>query len=209
LRLGAEGVDLVESFDGAPGRQDWYTPWGAPPDARSIAIDGDRLYVNVHVGGILCSVDGGATWSPTLDVDDDVHQVTVDGDGTVWAATGASALAESRDGGETWIYHRTGLDGRYLRCVAVVTGGLLVTGSSGPHAHDGVVYRFDGDAFHVCDQGLPARFDGNIDTFRVSAKGDLAAVAGLDGRLYVTEDAGSTWSEAAGDIGNVRAVVVT
>ncbi|HEY1280763.1 MAG TPA: hypothetical protein VGF22_13890, partial [Acidimicrobiales bacterium] len=44
---------LVESFDAIPTRDEWYTPWGAPPDVRSAtqASDGTVL-VNVHVGGV-------------------------------------------------------------------------------------------------------------------------------------------------------------
>jgi len=42
-----------ESFDGVPGRDHWYTPWGGPPDTRSIAEAADgSLHVNVHVRGI-------------------------------------------------------------------------------------------------------------------------------------------------------------
>jgi len=52
--------DVVESFDAVPGRDDWYTPWGGPPDTRSIAEAADgTLHVNVHVGGIPRSRDGG------------------------------------------------------------------------------------------------------------------------------------------------------
>src|SRR5262249_38779893 len=63
-------------FQRAEGRSEWYTPWGGPPDVRSLAAgaNGD-LYANVHVGGILRSADGGDTWRPTIDFHADVHQV--------------------------------------------------------------------------------------------------------------------------------------
>ena len=46
--------ERVASFDGAPERERWYTPWGGPADVRTMAAapDGTR-YVNVHVGVIL------------------------------------------------------------------------------------------------------------------------------------------------------------
>ena len=68
-------LEPVASFDAAEGRGTWYTPWGGPPATRSISEwDGD-MYVNVHVGGILRTSDGGASWIPTIDIDADVHQV--------------------------------------------------------------------------------------------------------------------------------------
>ncbi|MGH2729557.1 MAG: hypothetical protein ACRDJI_03000 [Actinomycetota bacterium] len=60
VRIADDAVELVESFEVAEGRNDWYTPWGGPPDVRSIAADDSgAIFVNVHVGGILRSVDGG------------------------------------------------------------------------------------------------------------------------------------------------------
>ncbi len=196
----------LTSFEAAPSRAEWYTPWGGPADTRSLAAGNGRVYVNVHVGGILITDDDGATWRATLDLHTDVHQVSVDDDGTVWAATGASALGESRDGGASWTFHHAGLHGTYLRCAVPTGDGVLVTASSGPHAHDGAVYRFDGDRFHACN-GVPDRFAGNLDTGSLAASGKLAALAGVDGRLYVSEDAGRSWTVAATDLPPVRAVV--
>src|SRR5690349_18249885 len=31
------GLEAIEAFDAADGRSTWYTPWGGPPDTRSIA----------------------------------------------------------------------------------------------------------------------------------------------------------------------------
>ena len=173
-----------------------------------MAVDAERLYVNVHVGGILTSTDGGRTLAPTIDLHHDVHQVSVGNDGRVWAATGMKALAESRDAGRTWAYHKAGLHARYLTCAVPTDEGVLVAASSGHRARDGAVYRFDGDAFELCADGLPERFPGTIDTRRLAASGKVAAVAGLDGRLYVSQDAGRTWEVIAEDLPEVRAVVI-
>ena len=107
-RLRGERLERVVSFDGAPTHEAWHTPWGGPPAVFSMASDGTDLYVSVHVGGILRSGDG-TSWTPTIDLHDDVHQVAVGPDGTVWAATGMRGLAESNDRGETWRYHTRGL----------------------------------------------------------------------------------------------------
>ncbi len=76
LRLTSAGPVPVESFDSMEGRAAWYTPWGDPADVRSIAVGGDgAIHVNVHVGGVARSRDGGASWAPTVDIEQDVHQV--------------------------------------------------------------------------------------------------------------------------------------
>src|SRR5205823_547060 len=65
LRLEHDQVVPNPAFDQAEGREAWYTPWGAPADVRSISAGPDgAVYVNVHVGGVLRSTDGGATWRP-------------------------------------------------------------------------------------------------------------------------------------------------
>src|SRR5947207_10311236 len=75
LRLRNGGVERVGGFDKVEGRDGWYTPWGGPPDTRSMSEGPDgMLYVNVHVGGIPVSTDG-ERFRPTIDVDADVHQV--------------------------------------------------------------------------------------------------------------------------------------
>ena len=54
-------IEFVEAFDRAPDRDRWYTPWGGPPDTRTISEDREQVYVNVHVGGIIRSRDEGTT----------------------------------------------------------------------------------------------------------------------------------------------------
>ena len=59
FRLAGGALEPVDAFDHASGRETWHTPWGGPPDTRSMANWEDELYVNVHVGGILRSDDEG------------------------------------------------------------------------------------------------------------------------------------------------------
>ena len=44
-------------------------------DRLTSTADGAVILANVHVGGILRSLDGGDSWLPTMDVDNDVHEV--------------------------------------------------------------------------------------------------------------------------------------
>ena len=198
LRL--PGGAPLESFEEAPGRDQWYTPWGGPADVRSLAAAPDgTLYVNVHVGGILRSTDGGATWEPTLDIDLDVHQVVVAADGTVLAAT-ARGLATSTDRGATWTIVDEGLPATYARAVAVAGDTVLMSASTGPDGRRAAVYRrplTGGEPFRRSAIGLPGTFPGNIDTFCLVADGHRAALGTFAGRVYASDDAGASWSTVA------------
>ena len=191
-RLDGKHLEPIESFQEAPSRPEWHTPWGGPPDVFSMASDGTDLYVSVHVGGIMRTGDG-TSWVPTIDLHDDVHQVAVGPDGTVWAATGMRGLAESRDRGATWRYHTAGLHATYLLTVAVTADGVLVGASSGHAGRDGAIYRFDGDRFTRAS-GLPDRLDGAVGPRQLAAKGKHAVVALPNGDVYASENAGAEWT---------------
>ena len=207
------GAADVATFDEADGRQDWYTPWGGPPAVRSMAAGRDEtLYVNVHVGGIVRSRDAGATWQQTIDIDTDVHQVVVDeATGVVAAALGDSGIAVSTDGGDSWAITAEGMHAGYCRAVAVAGDTLIASASDGPFGGRGALYRrsLTGDGpFTKCGDGLPEWFSGNVDSFWLDAAGADVAAASPDGRLFISSDAGGTWSEAATGLPTVRAVLV-
>jgi hypothetical protein len=194
-RLDGKRLEPVESFQDAPSRDEWHTPWGGPPDVFSMASAGTDLYVSVHVGGILRTADG-TSWVPTIDLHDDVHQVAVGPDGTVWAATGMRGLAESRDRGATWRYHTAGLHATYLLAVAVTSSGVLVGASSGHAGRDGAIYHFDGQQFTRAN-GLPDRLNGAVGPRQLAAKGNDAVVALPNGDVYASADGGAEWTPLA------------
>ena len=191
-------LDPVRSFDSAPGRDEWYTPWGGPPDVRSMAADSSgTVYVNVHVGGIVRSTDGGKRWQPTIHVHADVHQVLHHaGSDTLLAATGVWGLASSPDSGESWQPHTEGLHGTYLRAVAVAGETILVTASTGPSTQRSAVYRTSvngAEPFERCQRGLPEWFSHNIDTFCLAALDFRVAFATSDGQVFLSSDEGRSW----------------
>lgn len=210
LQLQGKTLEPVPSFERAPGREDWYTPWGGAPDVRSISEDpSGTLYVNVHVGGVARSNDGGKSWQSTIDVDSDVHQVLFDAASGLLLAPSLRGLGLSPDRGETWHFHRKGLHGDYLRAVAVAGETILVTASTGPFTNHAAVYRrgVTGEAnFERCRSGLPDRFSHNIDTFCLAAKGSWVAFGTEEGSTFFSTDEGRTWSEAANDLPPVRCV---
>jgi hypothetical protein len=210
FRLAGSTLEPVVAFDEAEGRSAWYTPWGGPPATRSISEWGDDVYVNVHVGGILHTGDHGRTWNPTIDIDADVHQVAT-AQGLVFAAC-AGGLATSVDRGATWTMRSEGLEAPYSRAVVVCGDTVLVSASSGPRGGRAGVYRGDigGGAFERCTAGLPESFDENIDTYCLDAlnDGSFAAFGTSDGRLFGSEDAGSTWHELSSGLGSIQHVLV-
>ncbi len=209
-RVVDRGMERVESFESAAGRDRWYTPWGGPPDTRSLTEDVDAVYVNVHVGGIVRSRDEGATWEPTIDVDADVHRV-LSRDGAVYAAC-ANGLAVSGDAGDTWTYRTEGLHAPYCRGVALCGDAVLVSASNGPRGGRSAVYRAarHGGPLQRCTAGLPDWFDDNVDSACLDAMPDegVAAFGTGDGRVFASTDQGSTWAEAGSGLPSIRCVLL-
>jgi len=208
VRLETSVPQPFPSFDEVPGREDWYTPWGAPPDARSLAEGDGVLLVNVHVGGIPRATDGGDTWTPTIDVDVDVHQVVTAGGGRAFAACGAGGLAVSDDAGRTWSMQTDGLHATYCRAVAIGDDTVFVSASRGPRGDHSAVYRwaFGADRFERCTGGLPDWFDANIDTFCLAAADGEVALGTGDGRVFRSGNGGSGWEQAAESLPAVRSL---
>jgi hypothetical protein len=210
FRLTDGALEPVAAFDDADGRSDWYTPWGGPPATRSISEWGDDVYVSVHVGGIMHTGDQGRTWNPTIDIDADVHQVATTKE-LVLAAC-ATGLASSMDRGATWTMRSEGLEAAYSRAVVVCGDAVLVSASNGPRGGRAGIYRGDiaGGAFERCTAGLPEWFDDNVDTFWLDAlnDGSFAAFGTSEGRLFGSDDAGSTWYELAAGLPSLQHVLV-
>ena len=212
-RLTHGGLVSVASFDEAEGRDAWYTPWGAPADVRSISADGDRaVYVNVHVGGVLRSAERDAGWSPTLDIEHDVHQVlAVPGHaGTVMVAA-ADGFGITEDAGRTWRWDNAGLHAHYCRAVAVAGDTLLLSAATSYRGRQACVYRrplSGGAPFERCRAGLPDWFPDNVDTGCLAARERTAVIGTEDGSIYLSGDAGESWSTLAKSLSPVRAVAL-
>ena len=197
LRLVKGKLSRVESFETVAGRDAWYTPWGDPADVRSIAVAGDgTLHVNVHVGGVARSRDGGVSWMPTVDVEADVHQVRAHPTrANVVLAAAYEGFGLSRDGGDSWEFVTDGMHAHYARAVAVADDTVLVSASTGPGGRRSALYRkpLDGGArFERCHDRLPW-FDDNIDTACLEAAGPAVVFGTEDGRVFQSLDGGAHW----------------
>ena len=210
FRLQGDRLEPVVAFDGAAGREEWYTPWGGPPATRSFTEWDDDVFVNVHVGGILHTADRGDTWNPTIDIDADVHQVAITEELVLAACAGG--LATSADRGSTWTMRSDGLDAPYSRAVAVCGDAVLVSASTGPRGGRAAVYRggLGGGSFERCDGRPAAWFADNIDTYCLDAlnDGSFAAFGTGDGHLFGSADAGATWGELASGLPPIQHVLV-
>jgi hypothetical protein len=212
LCIGATGkVAQLRGFDAVPGRDKWYAGSavingqvvGPPLGIRSITAtsDGSVLLVNVHVGGIPRSTDGGATWRPTIAVDSDVHEVRAHEThpGLVIAAAGVG-LCVSRDSGATWTVEKQGLHAPYCSAVAFSANDILVSASADHFAPRGALYRRPIDLPGLLEPvgvGLPRWVDGIVDTGCIAARASALAVADKGGNLFVSADAGRSWSRRA------------
>jgi hypothetical protein len=208
LRLTEHSVlEELSGFETVHGRDKWYAGaavidgqlMGPPLGIRSMAASCDNsvIFANVHVGGVPRSADGGLSWSPTIDIDNDVHQVCAHPTrpDTIIAAA-ASGLCISRDGGETWSVEREGLHDSYCSAVAFAGDDILVAASSDHFASQGAIYRRALDAtgpLLPLGGGLPRWLEGIADTGCIAAHGLMAAVIDKAGHLYISEDAGASW----------------
>lgn len=212
LRVSANRmIEPLGGFDAVAGRDTWYAGSavidgqrvGPPLGIRSMTAtaDGAVLLANVHVGGIPRSTDGGLTWQPTIDVDSDVHEVCAHPihPGIVIAAA-ASGLCVSQDAGATWTIEQEGLHASYCSAVAFSGNDILVAASSGHFAKQGAVYRrpIHGESpLTRVGDGLPEWIEGIADTGCIAALASALVVADQAGNLYVSPDAGRTWSRRA------------
>jgi hypothetical protein len=209
LQVADDGrLERLAGFDAVAGRDRWYAGaalidgrlLGPPLGIRSMAAtcDGKVLFANVHVGGIPRSIDGGASWHPTIDIDCDVHQVCAHPTRpeVVAAATGVG-LAISRDGGVEWTIEHEGLHAPYCSAVAFAGDDILVAASSDHFATQGAIYRRPIDPageLRPVGGGLPRWIDGIADTGNLAVSGSILAVADHAGNLYLSGDIGRNWA---------------
>ncbi|GAA6622240.1 hypothetical protein [Scytonema sp. NUACC26] len=211
IRIADGNMHRINCFQTVEGREEWYTPWGGPPDVRSMAVSqSGEIYVNIHVGGILRSSNRGESWQPTIDVHADVHQVRtlLDRPELLLAAT-AEGLAMSRDRGNSWSFDRANLHAAYSRAIAVCKDTILMTASTGPRTNKAAIYRRpleESGKFEKCDRGLPEWFSSNIDTGTVATLGNCAAFGTSDGQIFLSNDAGLTWKQIATGLASIHCV---
>ncbi len=223
---GTEPSNLYRSVDG--GRRWEQLPalrrlpseprWSFPPrpwthHVRTIAphpSDPDWLAVGIELGGVMRSVDGGATWlDHNPEAHSDSHQLLTHplAPDRVYEVAG-QGVARSDDRGETWRRFETGLDRRYAWAEAVDPQDpdlWYVSVSRSPFAAHGDgegqshLWRSRGDGWEVIDNwGLAPELRRMPYALSPLPDQPRALLVGLrGGRFLLTEDAGETWSKLA------------
>jgi hypothetical protein len=200
-------LEFIDSFDEVPERSLWKTPWGGPPDVRSLAVSSDgTIYANVHVGWIVRSRDGGKTWKNLCEeLEMDVHQVsTHPSNPTIVFAATAEGFYISRDYGEIFSHQIDSMPYRYQRaCTCFPDRNVyLLSTSRGPHGYaEARIYRSEDDGKHWGPvNGLPEGISNNINTFQIIVVRDgNALVIVEDASVYETDDYGMNWGKVRDD----------
>ena len=218
LRVSSDGdVERLGGFDETRGRDEWFA--GGPPlGVRSLAAtaDGAATLAAVHVGGIPRSIDGGASWTPTIPVMFDVHEVSAHSSLPGVAASGFAAaacavgLCLSQDAGATWKLLPEGLDGTTSLAVAVLADEVLFSIQDGPFASRSQIWRWRNGAERVelvCD-GLPEWLEGKVDTGHIAAGAGRAAVVDGGGNLWLSSVGSTGWQRIAKDLGYVFGITI-
>jgi hypothetical protein len=213
VRIPAAGeAERLGGFDAAPGRGEWFA--GGPPlgvRAMAATADGSAILAAVHVGGIPRSTDMGETWTPTLPVNFDVHEVRAHPSlPNVVAAAAAVGLCTSDDGGRTWSVRSEGLGLTYSLAVAVLHDQVLFSIQEGPFASHSQVWRWriGGEHAEQVRDGLPERLEGKVDTAKIAAGGGRAAIADQGGNLWLSREGSGAWKRIAAGLPYVFGVLI-
>ncbi len=204
---GSGALEAVSAFDAVPGRDSWENPAGPTPDLRSMAVTSAGTWlVNVHVGGLWRSADGGATWAAVIPPEADVHEVAA-GDGARAVVAAAQGVAWSEDDGLTWTWTTDGLHAAYSRAVALDGDTAFVTASTGPTSSDGRLYRGRlGGSLEQCRGGLPESFPYNLDSGCLTARDGQVAFGTDDGHVYRSTDGGTGFELVAERMHSVQSL---
>jgi hypothetical protein len=200
VRPGTE-PERLKGFDIVPGRGDWFA--GGPPlGVRSLTatVDGAAILAAVHVGGIPRSEDRGETWTPTVPIMFDIHEVRAHPSlPNIVAAAAAVGLCISHDGGRNWVVLSEGLELTDSLAVAVLDEDVLFSIQDGPFAKRSQVWRWRIGAKDVeqVRDGLPEWLEGKVDTAHIAAGDGQVAIADGGGNLWLSKAASHDWRRIA------------
>jgi photosystem II stability/assembly factor-like uncharacterized protein len=180
-----------------------------------------EFYLDIHVGGILRTADGGRTWEAVNEgLEEDVHQVATHRlrPDRIYAAT-ADGFYLSEDEGRSWERRNHGLTNLYGRGIAIHAKNpdivlLAASPSPPPRWRQGgpqfALFRSEdaGRMWRKVTAGLPQPSPSVIDTNGIAfsqERPDMALCALRSGELFVSSNGGVAWKQAT-DLGQINCV---
>jgi photosystem II stability/assembly factor-like uncharacterized protein len=180
-------------------------------------VDPNHLYVSIEVGGLLESLDGGATWSQIPTPSPDVHRTVISpADPSSVYSTGGAGLLRLQKGSADWVVldeKRSSL-GSYPDMLVFVPSRsatmFLASCQFSPRdwyvdetrmAGGRIAKSEDaGESWSILGGGLPESFHGAVEAMCLeeSASGGVVLLAGtIDGEVWCSEDSGDSWTKIA------------
>jgi photosystem II stability/assembly factor-like uncharacterized protein len=204
-----------------PTVEKWYFP-GPPHIAHAKHVSFDprdekTVYVSIEVGGLLRSRDGGDTFEDIPGMFEDVHRLLINpADPNKWYVSGGEGLWLSDDAGATWenttdgeheiggypdqlVYHPGKPELMFVAAAKDTPNKWQQTHNAGAR----IARSTDaGRTWQVLTSGLPDRMQGNVEAMCLEAVGAACSVfaATTSGEVFVSDDAGESWSLAVGDL---------
>jgi photosystem II stability/assembly factor-like uncharacterized protein len=171
----------------------------------SLAVAAEAVYAGTNFGGVLKSVDGGASWRlanrglPSVPylrarVFEPIVALLLDRrrPGTVYAAMAATGVFVSRDGAAHWRRLAPGLAEPRVESLALVGGTLYA-------ATGGGVFKSTGGAWRRA--GLRGRW---LEAIATDSRRPSTVYAGaLHGGVYASRDGGESWNPANDGLRNL------
>ena len=174
----------------------------------------DTVWSGIEIGGVWRSRDRGRSWTLLQQglVSGDVHGIAVwrDADGTPHLlATTNKGLHRSTDEGEHWTHEPIDSPWQYERAIVLAPDGrtLWMTNGNGPPGSSGRLLRSTDGGRSWQGRPLPRTTNSTVSgaAAHPSAPSLLSTCPTL-GRVFLSDDAGETWTRLPREFGEIRAL---
>jgi hypothetical protein len=227
---GATWTELP-GFRRIPGRWLWFTPAEKPFNVayvQGLALsptDPNIIIAGIEFGAVVCSEDGGQTWSTHRPgAIRDCHSLVSHHTDGNWVYEGGGAwrggAAFSRDAGRTWTQPREGLDRHYGWAVAAdparpeIWYASLAPGPQKAHnpanPSEAFIFRAEGDGpWQKLGGGLPQPLDHMPYALLTDPSAPGHLYAGLsNGDVWHSTDYGDSWQQLPLNLGSIERAMI-